>query len=122
MDLNNTAKSLPSPGLEQGAWALSQPPPHSSPPPHPCSTNQIALPSIPAEAGVRWAALLYDASALTSFSGVLTMARVDPSVSQKSLLFFQDNSEVDNKKHLSWLKSHPLGQAKESQEKKRVWD
>lgn len=38
--------------------------------------------------------------ALTSFSGMLTMAKVDPSASQLSLLLFQDISEEDKKKHL----------------------
>ena len=58
---------------------------------------------------------------LTSFSGVLTMANVDPFSLQKFMLLFQDNSDLDKKKHLPWWKSHPLGQTTEIQEK-RGWD
>lgn len=52
-----------------------------------------------------------------NFSGVLTMAKVDSSFSQYSLLLFQDISKVDKKKHLPRWKSHLLGQTKDIQEK-----
>lgn len=110
-------KSLPFSDSEQRAWALSQPPLHPSPPPHPCSTNPAAPPSPPTEADVGRTASLYPSNALTNFSGVLTMAKVDSSFSQYSLLLFQDISKVDKKKHLPRWKSHLLGQTKDIQEK-----
>lgn len=75
----------------------------------------------PTETGVRWAALLYFSHALTSFSGVLTMAKVDSCSLHMSMLLFQDISEVDNKKHIPWWKFQLLGQTKESQEKRACY-
>lgn len=97
-----TEKSLSPPDSEQGAWGLSQPPLPSSPPPSPCCTSHIAPPSPLPEAAVGWATLLYHPNILTNFSGVSTMAKVDPSVLQKSLLLFQESSKGDNEKHLLW--------------------
>lgn len=87
--LTAVEKSLPPPGSASPLSILH--------PTRPCSTNQIVPPTPPTEAGVGRAAFLHRSNALTSFSGVSTMAKVDPLALQDSTLLFQGNSDMDKK-------------------------